>query len=993
MTRKLYLALKIVLFVGLANALFCALFWPFSVGAQEPEYKEYGVKEGLSVKRQMFRVLEDANGFLWINGSFGVCRFDGYDFTYYDYEDGLLDHLVLRGIRSYDDRLWYQLNTGELLELRDNRFYPYKLNTVLRPVAQQNSMISFGFTRDRTLHIGLRAHGYKSLDSSGVVTTHLASHTGRKGIGVILPEGLDKALIFGLLDSNSVEQENYCYLFSAEGEVLFYFELPSYYSAYSPKAVLQLQNGNYLLVVGHAVVEFSEKGIVSETTTTSNIMCSFEDSDGGIWIGTSRKGLYYYPTGNVADPPQRMLPNTYIHDVGEDHEGGIWLVTNERNLLHLARKNDLIHQWTLPPVAENLRPNISVTDRGIYFHSDPIGKLQRYRHGRMEEVDVSSLSSRQYGPFIQTHFWDSTSHRLYMGGMDFLAYLDTNDKASVVEGADSLRTTGHQRGFVKSQYSDTIWAVFNNVVFALKDGRIVGQLPHLEERILCMVERGKGELLFAGERGLWYYQNGTYTHTEVDHEICRSRIYKLACRNDEIWMHTGSFGIAVLQGDTLLRSFGDVDVYGFQFDEDVCWGDNRYRMIKNNLLEDGTMQSEYYTVLHNQENIINRFLLYNDTFFLATTKGLMCIPKSELKQSVVPPIIQITQVKVNGIDTAILDDYALKHDQDMISIRYTGNTYQTSGRTFYKYRMVGVDEAWQITEERSVMYPKLPPGVYRFELLARSQDNVWNDEPVTLSFTIHPPFWETWWFRISVGLLLVGAITWFVRWQIQKNQAKTEAEFRVAQRFTQLELKALQAQMNPHFMFNTMNSIQHYIVENDSEKAQQFLGRFAQLIRKILDQADRDYITLAEEIEALEIYLELESIRFEGKFSYQIKVDESLDASFERIPPMLTQPYVENAIWHGLMHKQGSGRLSIAIKKVGEELEFVVEDNGIGRKAAREINRQNPRHRSKGMLINQERLELLYTKIKKRANVVIQDLHDSEGSPTGTQVAFRVPLH
>ncbi|MDP1802488.1 MAG: histidine kinase, partial [Bacteroidota bacterium] len=208
------------------------------------------------------------------------------------------------------------------------------------------------------------------------------------------------------------------------------------------------------------------------------------------------------------------------------------------------------------------------------------------------------------------------------------------------------------------------------------------------------------------------------------------------------------------------------------------------------------------------------------------------------------------------------------------------------------------------------------------------------------------------------------------------------------------ELKALRSQMNPHFVFNAINSVQYFITNNDPASSQKYLSKFARLIRYVVDNSKPSVIPLSKELEALNLYLDLESLRFEHKFEYSIDINKNIDIENVQIPSMLIQPFVENAIWHGLMHKETKGKIKIEIDVKEKVMLCVIEDNGIGRKRAQEINRENNNefHKSVGISLTQERLDVLNLQNNSKLTVTIIDLLDVEGNNTGTRVELNLPF-
>jgi len=226
-----------------------------------------------------------------------------------------------------------------------------------------------------------------------------------------------------------------------------------------------------------------------------------------------------------------------------------------------------------------------------------------------------------------------------------------------------------------------------------------------------------------------------------------------------------------------------------------------------------------------------------------------------------------------------------------------------------------------------------------------------------------------------------------------QNLENEKRENALQQRTAELEMQALRAQMNPHFIFNCLNAINHFILVNDVNTASDYLTKFSRVIRIVLDNSFRKNISLSEELESLRLYIELEQIRFDHHFSFEISLKEVSDIDDIVIPPMLLQPFVENAIWHGLMYKDGSGILSIELVKENEILICSITDNGIGRKRSAELKSSlSVNKNSLGMNITASRLHLLNEGMGNQIELQIIDLLDSVDQSVGTKVIIRIPI-
>ncbi len=380
--------------------------------------------------------------------------------------------------------------------------------------------------------------------------------------------------------------------------------------------------------------------------------------------------------------------------------------------------------------------------------------------------------------------------------------------------------------------------------------------------------------------------------------------------------------------------------------------------------------------------------------WLGSMSGLLNFSPSQSLRNQQAPILHIDRMLVSFRPRLMEQDMQLKYDENFVSFEYTAISLTEPSKVRYQYQLQGLDKEWSPpSQTSSISYPNLQPGDYTFLLKACNNDGVWNKEPLAFRFHVAAPFWKTWWFWLILLLTLLFTLIAYIQWRVQSVERKEQQKTELNKKIANIELKALRAQMNPHFIFNTLNSIQHFVVHNDPDSAQKYLAKFGQLIRTILSNSSLAYITIAEELAYLELYLELESLRFENKFEYTINCDAELDTS-EEIPSMLIQPYLENAIVHGLMHLSGKkGAIHLRLEKMDTTLKCTVEDNGVGRQRATALKAaMRPKHKSMGMAITSERLEILNNMNNSGLRQTVTDLTDEKGQASGTRVELFIPL-
>jgi ligand-binding sensor domain-containing protein len=400
--------------------------------------------------------------------------------------------------------------------------------------------------------------------------------------------------------------------------------------------------------------------------------------------------------------------------------------------------------------------------------------------------------------------------------------------------------------------------------------------------------------------------------------------------------------------------------------------------------------------------------------WLVNTEGSLFMDKT--KDFVFPkrslPIFFTGLTIFNTDETGRLADSTvqLSYSENFFSLKFSAINFD--GNTQYRYKLEGVDKDWVRIGTRNVAYyTDLQNGTYTFRVRASVGVESADDHETTLKIVITPPYWKTWWFRLLLTLGSLGIIFWLgknrlrqIKYaadlkqkeaEIKQKEAETaqlRAEFQ--QIIAETELAALRAQMNPHFIFNCLNSLNLYILENHIDLASDYLQRFSKLIRLVLENSRLERIPLSNEVEALKLYMMLECMRFKEKLHFTIEVDPNIDAEMVEIPPLLLQPFIENAIWHGLMHRVEGGSIVLKISELNEKIIHAeIIDDGIGRAAAAQIKSKSAtRQKSFGMKVTSERIAAINQIYNTATKVEVIDLFDENGQACGTKVVVEIPI-
>jgi two-component sensor histidine kinase len=385
-------------------------------------------------------------------------------------------------------------------------------------------------------------------------------------------------------------------------------------------------------------------------------------------------------------------------------------------------------------------------------------------------------------------------------------------------------------------------------------------------------------------------------------------------------------------------------------------------------------------------NIVDMEIV-KDTVWVASRNGLSYFKSDYKIRKITAPVMYVERVTLDGepVYPGENESLSFSHRQNDIGIRYVGLLYGNGDPLLYRYRLHDTDP-WRYTKSTSVYLPGLNPDTYQFTVSAQGRSGQWSEE-ARVTFEIKNPFWRSNAFSVGIIVLVLGVGGWSVRRYISHQQIEMQRQ----QRVVLSELKTLRAQMNPHFLFNALNSIQGVLLKRDIESAQEYLIRFGKLMRLILDHSDRASITIREELDSIVNYLEIEQLRSGHQFRYRIEFDSEVDIERSEIPAMILQPFIENSIWHGFGHsKDGSELLVIRFSKEDENIFISITDNGIGRKKALTLRKRD--HKSKGIQLVKERIEILNFNSRHKIELHVEDLEDEHGNHPGTRVTIKIPL-
>ena len=467
--------------------------------------------------------------------------------------------------------------------------------------------------------------------------------------------------------------------------------------------------------------------------------------------------------------------------------------------------------------------------------------------------------------------------------------------------------------------------------------------------------------------------------------------------NDDVWVATGNNGIVCLRGNKI--------IYHLTSNNGLTSNLCRCLYASGKVLWVGTEKgickvdfSVYpfnitrFTAAEGLDcEIINCIYAQHDSVFAGTPFGVTFFNSGKVQNK------SICKLKLVDIQSKNSDWFYKQDSIDLLSndnylqFQYAGISYVSSDDITYYYQLAGLDNTWQSTKQNSVEFQSLPAGNYTFSIFAINKYGI-KSKIISTSFLKEKTFWQLWWFQTMLLVCIIFLIWIIVRQRIKAIKNSANNKLLREKKMHELEQMALRAQMNPHFIFNCLNSLQQYVFAGNVLEANQFITDFSSLIRQTLYISEKKFISLDEEITYLDTYLKIEQTKYENIFDYSINKGDVFAADPIQIPPLLLQPYVENSIRHGIlnMHKY-RGKIWASFVKEKNYLTCIIEDNGVGREKAIKIkNSTYSTHQSKGMELVKKRIISLNNIYNINIVVLIEDI--KENNRSGTRVTIKLPL-
>ncbi len=958
--------------------------------AQQLKYTAFTVRDGLP-SNNVYRCIEDNSGFLWVATDAGIARFDGKRFQVFTTMQGLPDNDVLEVIKENSGRLWvncFKQNPAYFDEVK-NRFINSKEDSSLKVPEGTHLISSYLLKEGGVLYVN--ENGTFVFRNKKIIAYH-----GSIRSNLVFCENKDGTqLKFGqLFDFELNTLQNKVYRNRGDevidGIVLHVSRdlVPSTLKIAVDEGKLYTFYPSRKICLVYDNFKTQPMGFSQDSIFTPEPFSNFGFTTNYLFV-LGYSGKMYVFDKNTLKMKMTISGNYLPNSIFIDSKENLWVSTFDKGLLLF--KKTLIGAMKIPYDFKNtIFLSVARKPDGAILAGNSFGEIVEI-NGNSREIYRLPEQKKEFR-IRKILFSQNKTFTFSEGGIyvNYKRKLDNPPKNLFYPAKTAIN------------YNDSI-AIFGLMGGLIKLNTITEKVSHLGnnfKRITAITRTVDGFIYFGSTDGLYKYDYAKNLNTSLaqSNPLLSQRITALCTTTDSLlWLATHSNGVVIIKNDKVLFQLNEkngiisnaiLSISAAQAGKVWIGTGQGISVLTYKLVADDVIYSiQNLSVIDGlTNNSMNEMLYQNDSIYAATGNGISVIPANISIPTFNIPVALI-RISVNQRDTALSAYYKLRYDQQNIQMQFAG--IELSGH--FKNLQYSLDENGKWTNlDENTLTVQLNSGTHIVQVRAVDVNGNISDKILKIGFDIATPFWNAIWFWAAIAIILQSIVIYLINLrQKKRKEAKLEKKIAGVQ-IASLEQQAFTSLMNPHFIFNALNSIQHYINVQDRQNANRYLSDFASLIRKNFEAAQQSFIPLEQEIENLKIYLRLEQMRFNERFSYQIKIEENLDTEDWMIPTMILQPLLENALLHGIFPSALEGELLIELKLEDSNLVIIITDNGIGVEnsmALKEISE----HKSRGMELIKKRIAALSHFGSQVMSISMSPAFESEKNP-GNKITLFMPV-
>lgn len=956
--------------------------WSLYSVAQQPEYITYGSKDGM-LSNDCYRVLQDQKGFIWVCSEKGVMKYDGYQFIPFTVEQGLPSNDVFLMEEDVFGRIWLGSFVPGVRYIENDEIKEIEaIDTVqglMYLVTKEDTVFFKNYFTKKNYYYCWSQNVFGPYNRYG--TEQFVVQVIDSSFNAVVTYQTDS---LGTLTNTVYKRNNQVTHAFSRSSVSWI----SSYSHTSVKLEIEQGLGQSDSVLFYVYID-SVLHRYSQNDFDIDVAHIHYSKELGLIANNSDSILIYsdpFTLERNYELEQRLqnsLDNFWHIKLVEDREGNVWVSQPRKNIQFFPNKGNMIenHQFLFgAPPKDMFGSNeglVITTQKGLIYHFDKkantfleIGNIENSYH-TVNQFAGRVLISRPSTIGRVVFEVDTRKDSLYVQKFSF------SDRAIINSSANPL-------GIDTTFLLDTLISnVLPDQILMLSDS-LIG----IEREVIIF--KNSASMYFVAGRVDGELRSLSNFNLLASFDI--PDIANVHFMDDGLLLCTNGGGLLYsdFEGNILSRKHVGICFNGMQVVNDTI-----YLASNSGIFVEKIDQHEFITLRnlgfdHGLSSNDIEDVVYDDSVLYAlSVHGLDIIRLNELwGQSNLSPLFYLEDISVNNkeIDFTIESDF--DYNQNNIKFDFIGLYYRNPGTLTYEYQLIGHDANPKLTSDLYVEYSQLPPGDYEFKIKAINGLGA-SSEEMSYRFHIEPHLFDKTWFKV----LMISFIVFIFLIILYLIQQRRQRRIQQRKKLADLELKALRSQMNPHFIFNSLSSIQSVMFLKGEQYANKYIGTFSKLIRRTLDNSRMEFISLKDEFEYLQLYMELEKRRLNDELNYELNISEDLDEHEVLINTMLIQPLVENAIIHGLAPlSERDRKLIVSAFREEDELYILVEDNGVGRSEA-EKSKSDVNHKSWASTILSERISTINSLNKKEISYTITDLYnENTGEPIGTRVTVKTAL-
>ncbi|MEQ8469628.1 MAG: histidine kinase [Marinoscillum sp.] len=942
---------------------FGLLSWYTSV-CQSPYLRHLTSKEGLP-SSTIYSIIQDDRGYIWLGTAAGLCKYDGIHFKLFEAPNSLgssVDNLK----KDKLGRIFFKNFSNQLFVMESDSISSITLPQSNKPLK------GFDLLNDGRLLV-LTDDFYTS-DSS---------FTSWKKLDISLSVDINNNSRF------IADHRNHIWILETT-------KLNEYDSTFIRDYPIEIAHKIsivdttvYLINALDQKIQQVSKGTLMDSfdqlskMIKARIIDLAKDSKGRTWILSTDGAICYENNSQLLNNGLLLLNGNFVSDFLQDHEGNYWFSTignglfvmyDEQTLIYDQKNSNLFYDQVMHLSKDGANNIIAATNGLESYLINERGEIITRYHTSAGDTECIFFDEKSNRVILESQVYEFDGGEpisSYYGGVtpkDIARYSD--DILAIAAGDGAYLVTNPT---LKHKPQTTPKNLFYNAA------DVGNKLQLRDQRAYsAFVDRPHDRIWIGYNDGLFYYQNGESYELRSPNGQPIIALSFAQTADQAFWIST------IRQG--LFKVLDTAIVQNKTINEGLVSNFCRVIRTEDNLLYLGTNKGLQVTDLNDgssrffneQDGLptdeITDVVVTENKIWISTLKGLVVLQKNFSGFNDSKPLIYLDEFDVMGISQNLDQSAEFSYDRNNVTFKLSGIALRSEGKFSYQYRLLGVDDEWRSVSgtNNEITFFTLPPGEYTFEAMSVNEDGVLSRRAVTHSFEISKPYWQRWWFIVLVLLSVIALVSSAFILRIRNINRRNKLE----RSLQEVSLSALNLQMNPHFIFNALASVQNYILKGNIKESVSFLSKFAKLMRQILEHSRQEFITVQEEVNMLNNYLQIQQFRF-GTFDFTISVDEKIDPSFIRIPPLFAQPFVENAIEHGLKEINYPGEILISFSSIDHRIQVDIIDNGLGLKVE---NKTTGKHNSLATKITQERLSLLRSRFKEDFTLSVNDRLDKKGT-------------